>query len=478
MKKTDLLVFISDQHHALYTGYAGHPLVRTPHLDQLVQEGTVMCSAYTSSPLCVPARVSMLTGQLPEKTGVYTNNGAIGTDQATFLHGIAAEGYETVLCGRMHFMGEDQRHGFTKRIMGEMTPLFWGRYGPARKDLGPYVGTMANQSLKIIGGGTSPVLEYDKAVIKAALEYLDQDHEKPQCIVVGTYGPHHTFVAPPELYTYYKERVEIPQSFRQEEEHPVLQEMRVKHNLTEEHVIKLRAAYLGMIETVDGQVGEVREAWNRYLERSGRPGLFVYMSDHGEQAGEHGQIGKSTFYEGSAKIPMIVAGTGVTAGRSVTQPVSIMDLGPTLCAYAEAETPPKQDGSSLKPLLEGGAEDPERIIISEYIATMDGNPVPGRMLRQGNWKYVAYAGYEQYNQLFDVSEDPQELHNRFQERADIAEHFNSILNHQWNVEAIIEKHLDKEEHHRLLSKWGMVSDVPEPERWPVPIEATVLPVVE
>lgn len=478
MKKPDLLVFLSDQHHARYTGYAGHETVRTPYLDQLAQEGTFMCAAYTTSPLCVPSRVSMLTGQLPEKTGVYTNHGAVGSDQATFLHGIAAEGYETVLCGRMHFMGEDQRHGFTKRIMSEMTPLFWGRYGAARSDLGPYVGTMANQSLKIIGGGTSPVLEYDKAVIKAALDYLKQDHEKPQCIFIGTYGPHHTFVAPPERYMYYKERVDIPESFRLDEGHPVLQRMRTENKLTEDNVIKLRAAYMGMIETIDSQVGEVRGAWSRYLERSGRQGVFIYMSDHGEQAGEHGLIGKNTLYEGSAKIPMIVEGTGVSAGRRVEQPVSIMDLGPTLCAYAGAGTPPRQDGISLKPLLENGAENPERYIVSECMATLDSRPVPGRMLRQGNWKYVAYAFHEQYNQLFDLSADPQELHNLAQERSDVAGHFEIILKQTWDTAGIIEKHLEKAEHHKLLAKWGKATDVPELERWPVPVEATVLPVVE
>ncbi|MEK3910285.1 sulfatase-like hydrolase/transferase [Paenibacillus sp. FSL H7-0331] len=476
--KPDILVFLSDQHHAQYAGFAGHSLVRTPHLDQLAKEGTVMSTAYTSSPLCVPSRTSMLTGQLPEKTGVFTNEGAIGSDQATFLHGIAAEGYDTVLCGRMHFLGEDQRHGFTRRIMGELTPLFWGRYGQARTDLGPYVGTMANKSLKIIGGGTSPVLEYDKAVIKAALEYLQEDHAKPQCIVVGTYGPHHTFVAPPDRYMYYKEWMDIPESFLQDDGHPVLQKLRQNHQLTLENVTKLRAAYLGMIETIDSQVGEVRSAWNRYLERSARPGLFVYMSDHGEQAGEHGLIGKSTFYEGSSKIPMVLAGEGVVAGRNISQPVSIMDLGPTLCAFAGAETPPRQDGMNLKLLLNGGAEDAERIVISECMETLEGKHIPGRMLRKGNWKFVAYAYYEQHNQLFDLSSDPKELHNLVHERADIAEQFQAQLDASWNIPAIIEKHQQKLEHHQLLAKWGKAVDVSEHERWPVPEEATKLPVVE
>ncbi|TBL74650.1 sulfatase-like hydrolase/transferase [Paenibacillus thalictri] len=478
MCRPDIFLFLSDQHHANYTGFAGHPLVRTPHLDRLAEEGTVMNAAYTAAPICVASRVAMLTGQLPEKTGVYTNEGAVGCDQTTFLHGIAAAGYETVLCGRMHFLGEDQRHGFTKRIMGELTPLFWGRYGAARSDLGPYVGTMANQALKIIGGGTSPVLEYDKAVIQAALEYLNNDHEKPQCIVVGTYGPHHTFVAPPELYSYYKAIVDIPETYRYPDHHPILSGMR-NDGLTEDILIQLRAAYYGMIENVDRQVGEVREAWNAYLQRSGRQGVFAYMSDHGEQAGEHGLIGKSTFYEGSAKIPLLFAGDTVAAGKTVEQAVSILDIGPTLCDFAQSETPPRPDGKSLKGMLTGEqAEDEERMVISEFIYTLDGQPIPGRMLRQGAWKYMAYAIHEAHSQLFHIGKDPHETSNLILSRADIADRFQAYLNQSWDIPAIVEKYQEKREHHDLLAKWGRAVDVPEPERWPVPEAARQLPVVK
>lgn len=477
MTKPDILLFVSDQHHALYSGFAGHPLVRTPHLDKLAAEGTTMTRAYTTAPLCVPSRMSMLTGQLPENNGVYTNEGALGSDQTTFLHSLAAEGYETVLCGRMHFLGEDQRHGFTKRIMGDMTPLFWGRYGSGRTDLGPYVGTMSNQSLKIIGGGTSPVLEYDKSVVRAALDYLSHDYDKPQCVVVGIYGPHHTFVAPPELYAYYKERVDIPDSYAENLDHPILSRLQ-NGQLNPDNLRKLRAAYMGMIETVDGHVGEVRAAWDRYLARSEREGLFMYVSDHGEQAGEHGFIGKNTFYEGSVKIPMIVAGADVPAGHRVTQLVSIMDIGPTLCEWAGAETPPRQDGISVKLQICGGAEDAERIVVSGLIHKADRRTVPARMIRQGRWKYIAYAGFEGADVLFDIESDPDELYNLVEERSDIAEKFRSYLQDRWKPDAIADAYNMKAEHYALLAKWGRTVDVPEPERWTVPPEATVLPVVE
>ncbi|WP_372630638.1 sulfatase-like hydrolase/transferase [Cohnella sp.] len=478
MSKPDILVFLSDQHHANYAGYMGHGLVRTPHLDRLAADGTAMNNAYTAAPQCVPARASMLTGRLPEKTGIYTNDGAIGSAQTTFLHSLAAEGYETVLCGRMHFLGEDQRHGFTKRIMGEMTPLFWGRYGKARSDLGPYAGTMANRSLKIVGGGDSPVLAYDRAVVRAALDYLSRDHEKPQCIVVGTYGPHHTFVAPPDSYSYYKKRVDIPASFRADSANPILAQLR-QDGLHEETLLKVRAAYFGMIETIDGQLGQVREAWEGYLRRRERQGAFVYLSDHGEQAGEHGLIGKRTFYEGSVKIPMIFAGDGVTAGRTLSQPVSMLDVGPTLCDLAGAAAPPPRcEGRSLRPQLSGGEEDRERMVVSETIFRYEGRLIPARMLRQGRWKYVAYAYHEEHNQLFDLQADPSELRNVRSEERPVEQAFLEHLRSTWDIEAIVEKQEELAEHYALLGRWGSAVDVPEPERWAVPPEATKLPVIE
>ncbi len=477
LRPPDMLIFLSDQHHADYMGFRQHPIVRTPHLDKLAEDGAAATAAYTASPLCVPSRMSMLTGHLPEKTGIYTNNGAIGCDYTTFLHGLAAAGYETVLCGRMHFLGEDQRHGFTKRIMGELTPLFWGRYGRARTDLGPYVGTMANESLKIIGGGNSPVLEYDRAVVRAALDYLQDEHAKPQCLVVGTYGPHHTFVAPPDLYSYYKELADVPPTFGDRLLHPVVAGL-IDTRLTKENVLKLRAAYFGMIETVDRQLGEIRQSWDDYLQRSGRRGMFVYVSDHGEQAGEHGLIGKSTFYEGSVKVPMIFAGNGVAKGHQLREPVSLMDIGPTLCDLAGADTPPAQAGISLLPQLAGGAGDASRVICSETMNRAGERLISGRMLRFGNWKYVSYALDKTQDQLFDMRDDPHELRNLIRDEPEQAAYFQDWLRRTWHVSEIAAGQEERMAHHRLLAKWGMAVEVAEPERWKIPEHAKRLPVIE
>jgi choline-sulfatase len=92
MSSKDILIFLSDQHAGYCAGYAGDRVVRTPNLDRLAASGTVFDSAYTSCPLCVPARMSLLSGQLPSKTGIFTNDDSLASGQATFLHSLGAAG--------------------------------------------------------------------------------------------------------------------------------------------------------------------------------------------------------------------------------------------------------------------------------------------------------------------------------------------------------------------------------------------------
>lgn len=464
----DILVFMSDQHSALCCGYAGDPIVRTPNLDKLAAEGVAFDNAYTSCPLCVPARVSMLTGQLPVHTGVYDNNGAINEDQATFMHSLTVAGYETVLCGRMHFIGDDQRHGFTKRIMGDFSPTTWGRDALQREDMGDFCGThFVGQCLKIVGPGTSPVIEYDKAVIQAALDYLAQPHDKPQCIWVGLYQPHFPYVAPRELYDYYLKKVSMPDSrlHKNNHHHPAV--IHKEQYPEDEKILGARAAYYGMIENVDHMVGQVKEAWDGYLKKFDRKGVFVYMSDHGDQIGEKDQYGKQTFFELSSKIPVIYSGEGVEAGARRKGAVSIMDIGPTLCELGGTTPPPAQDGKSLVSSIRGNEDDENRIVLSEFVETVKGQYVPCRMAKMKSWKLIHYAGYDDYDLLFDLSKDPEERDNVREENPQIYRELKAAVTDGWNVEQVVRTHTLKVKNHDILNQWGRVSGFQETERWEV-----------
>lgn len=476
MAKPDILIFMSDQHSPIYSGFGGSKIVETPNLDKIAQEGVVFDAAYTSCPLCVPARVSMLTGQLPSKTGVFTNNGAISEEQPTFIHSLAIQGYETVLCGRMHFMGKDQRHGFTKRIMGDITAIQWGVKEKMAEELGDFNGTLGeNGCHKVIGGGNSPVLEYDKAVIKAALEYLSVKHDKPQCIVVGTYAPHFSYVAPPDLYQYYKDKVELPESTRMNTEyyHPATKHK--EQHTDDENIKNIRAAYFGMITNLDRQIGQVHKEWKNYLNNSEREGVFVYLSDHGDQIGERNLYGKKTFFEGSSRIPLIFEGSGIQKGHQVKGAVSIMDLGPTLCGLVGTNPPAAQHGKSLVSNVTQMADDINRPVISEFIDRMKGKAVAGRMVRRGDWKLISYASYEENDALFNIKEDPFEIYNVIGSNPDVASELRKIINENWEVDIVLEEFENREVNHVILSKWGKMMNFDESERWNIPKESTSLP---
>ena len=189
MKQPDILLFMSDQHGADYCSW-GDVKVDTPTLDAIRKTGTVFENTYTSCPLCVPARISFMSSKLPSDTGCYGNQDALPDITPCFTHALVAAGYETVLAGRMHFVGEDQRHGFTKRIAPDITPVSWTV--PKEKmaqERGNLMGCQGEPfCLNYVGAGESPVMNYDKMVIEQVLEYLEEPHEKPQFILVGTYG--------------------------------------------------------------------------------------------------------------------------------------------------------------------------------------------------------------------------------------------------------------------------------------------------
>lgn len=417
--RPDFLIFLSDQHDGRIQAHNGDRIVRTPNLDALAAEGVCFSDAYTPCPLCVPARMSLLTGQLPSKTGVFTNSGSIHPEMPTFLHSLANAGYETVLCGRMHFEGMDQRHGFTKRIADDITPTAFGGQDRFLRQLAPCGVLLTGVGcLQAVGGGNSPTLEYDRYVVSRAVDYLAREHEKPQCIVVGTYGPHHPYIAPEALYQYYLDRVTLPENL----DAPVGSYAAEKPLDRDPTLVRaVRAAYYGMIEFEDGCVGAVRSAWQDWLRRRGRQGVFAYLSDHGDHAGERGLYGKQTMYEPSLRVPMLFAGDGISSGVRVDTPVSLLDVAPTVLELAGARQLPGGEGRSLAHTLLTGALPEEVPVIAEWInGPYSGGVHYGRMLRRGRRKMVHFPDFPEEDLLTDPDTDFWERENLLSTEPDTA----------------------------------------------------------
>jgi choline-sulfatase len=473
----DILIFMSDQHSASKLGCMGDTIVRTPNLDQIAQKGVVFDQAYTTCPLCVPARMSMLSARLCSAIGQLNNSGSIHSEQPTFLHSLAIAGYETVLCGRMHFEGLDQRHGFTKRIADDITPTHIGSGQEVINERGEYAITFGEPgSIRIIGGGNSPTLEYDRYVVNCALEYLQQEHDKPQCIVVGTYSPHFPYVAPEDLYEYYLDKVDIPETAQEDFNSVHTVHAKRMTDKSEKVVRAVRAAYYGMIEFNDQNIGKVHEAWKKYLEKNSREGLFVYLSDHGDHAGERGFYGKQSLYNASMHIPMIFEGDGIKSGVRIGSPASIMDLGPTLCEMAGAGMIPRQDGISLYNQLFTGEEKDSRIVIGEWINGMFSNERRfGRMVRKGDWKYITYADYPQDDELYNVIKDPLEMIQVKEEYPEIAEEMRELAYKGIDVDKIIQDNILRDENYNIIKQWGIATRVEGVGRWILTEEAKEKP---
>ena len=254
----DILMFMSDQHAWSYMGSAGHPVQETPSLDRIAENGVSLDNMYTSCPLCVPARLSMATSRFPSRIGVLSNSCLIPEDVATFMHSLVASGYETVLCGRMHFKGHDHLKGFSKRIFPELLPSFWGKACSPSHYLQRFADTFSeSHCLEYVGTGYSPVLEYDEHVVQAAMEYLSQPHDKPQFLVVGTYAPHFSYVAPEEYFQKYYGRVPGPSARPDTIDYRMPALEHKQQFPSGETLTKARAAYCGMVENLDRQIGQI-----------------------------------------------------------------------------------------------------------------------------------------------------------------------------------------------------------------------------
>ena len=407
MKRPNLLVVLSDQHGAPFLGAAGHPLVHTPVMNRLAGEGVMFDRAYCHSPLCVPSRSSFVTGKALQHLGVWDNGAILPSKERTIGHRLTEAGYEAVLSGRMHFNGQDKTHGFDRQIADDpdanATIPNW--------DAGGKVDGHPFQSLPAeVGEGIS---KDDKAEA-AALDFIWQrtDAKQPWAMIVGFCHPHRPWNAEQRFWDHYPlDAIDLPQHGpREVDEHPIharnrqLRQM-PEDGFSEDAVRRARAGYYACISRVDEKLGHLLDA----LERSGQREntIVVYTSDHGEMLGDHGLWMKSSLFENSIRIPMILSmPQRFKAGRTIDANVSLLDLAATLCDAGGADTS-GMDGRSLLPMLDNEmnatADWPDDVRV-EYYATWTDRPVA--VYLRGDFKLI-YA-LDDPPQLFNIREDPLE----------------------------------------------------------------------
>jgi choline-sulfatase len=408
--KKNILLIMSDQHNKKLLGCYGNEIVRTPNLDRLAAEGMTFTDAYCAAPLCVPSRMSFMTGRQPSSNKVWTNSGQLSSEIPCWTHQLSLSGHETTLIGRMHFNGPDQWHGFQQRPVGEIGfPIeSWGidKLGCSQERSAPLVA----------GKGTSPYKWYDDRITEATCEYLRTkaaDKSQPFAAVTGFLLPHNPYIGPAELFDYYYDKIDLPE-VDEFVEPPDVAIYKAVHGFAEpldpEQIRRARAAYFALCEYTDTRIGHILDC----LEATGlaENTVVIYVSDHGDMAGEKGCWTKSCYYDGSAGVPMVIRAPGITEpGSSSSSVVNLYDLPPTLCDLAGAEPMPYIDGHSLVPLLHGDDSAWNNETYSELCNTTAGNCIVSRMIRSDDWKLWYDATNKVAPALFNLKIDPEELNN-------------------------------------------------------------------
>lgn len=415
MKPANLVVIMSDEHNPKVMGCAGHPVVKTPHLDALAREGTRFTGAYTTSPVCIPARAGFACGKYIHQIGFWDNADAYDGSIPSWHHILRARGHEVVSIGKLHFRTADEDHGFTE----EQVPMhiLEGKgdlMGLIRSDLPRRGG--ARKMAAMAGPGETPYTFYDREICSRAQVWL-REHgtrpgERPWVLFVSFVAPHFPLTAPPEYYyPYWEQSLSMPKLYAREQRprHPYLQDYAASfcyddYFASEHDVKRALAGYFGLVSFLDDNIGKVL----RTLDETGLSAhtRVLYTSDHGDNLGARGLWGKSTMYEEIAGVPLILRGPDIPVAGIVDTPVSHVDCFPTIVESAGVPFEAVRDGHpgvNLAEIATGCS--PDRTVLSEYHGM--GSTTGAFAIRMGKYKYVHYAGYPA--QLFDLQKDPEEI---------------------------------------------------------------------
>ena len=422
--RPNILMIMADQLTARALGAYGNTFAHTPNIDNVAANGVTFDNFYCNSPICAASRASMMTGQYPYRIDVYDNGSELRASVPTFVHLLRQAGYQTMLSGKMHFIGPDQLHGFEERLTTDIYPASfawtpdWEQGVPLNE--GSNVKTLRDSGIC----RWNLQLSYDEEVGYQALGCLRREAKRleshpaqPFFLCASFTHPHDPFVITPEWWNRYADDAITLPAISQVTEtlHLYNQWLQFHHGvdafpLTEEQVRDARHAYYGMVSYFDHKVGELVTE----LKRLGlyENTVILITSDHGEMLGEHGMWFKRTFYEESVHIPMIVGWQNVIpAGRHVTPVASLVDLFPTLCDLGavpiEQLEPITLDGDSFYSLLFDDIPSWKDSATIEYCG--EGVIRPMRALRSQHYKYVSVVTCDPL--LFDLDDDPHETSN-------------------------------------------------------------------
>jgi choline-sulfatase len=478
MRKPNLLFIMSDQHAQQVAGCYGDLVVATPSIDRLARRGVTFDNACTTSPICVPARMSAITARHAFRQDCWTNSDYLASDVPTMAHALGAAGYEPTLIGRLHALGPDQLHGYVRREIGDHSPNW---IGIPRHDMGVLTNTNEPERVSITrsGPGRSAYELKDADVAAAAVAAITAlgrrqgaAAEQPFALTVGLMLPHAPFVAAPADYARYAGRVGPARLRVPAAEHPWIRWWRQNREIVdvpEDEEVRARTAYYALVDRMDRMIGTILDA----LDAAGLADdtLVVYTSDHGEQIGARGLWWKHTFFDESIKVPMILAWPGrLPQGERRAQVVNLMDLTAGVLDALGAPALPNSDGRSLLQVAHASETPWVDETFAEYCTDATpswtgGMAVRQRMICTGRWKLIAYHGYRP--QLFDLADDPNEVHDLAEDarHAGVRDALLQRVLADWDPDAIDARMRRRVADKQLLGAWARATKPESAHLW-------------
>jgi len=417
--KPNILLLLGEQHRGDCLSSDGHPVLLTPNMDSIGGNGTRFTNAYSTCPVCVPARRSLISGQFPASHGAFSNCNTEWDIDETLGLVLRDNGYQTAWIGRsMHQAPVRKRFGFEEVVLldhrcDDDYDEFLRRNMP--EGGGGYWGSgVMHNDWTARAFHLPEELHTTNWTIYEAQRFLDRrDPTRPFCMVVSFVASHPPLV-PPAFYLERYLRTGVP--------NPVIGDWAEspanggigdgvsvrKVDLKNEALLSARAGYYGLINHLDDEIRRLMNGIQRGVPLGNT--VIIYTADHGEMLGDHHFWAKSVPYQGSVRIPMLISapgGYGFKKGQVIDRPVGLEDIMPTVLDLVDIPIPDTVEGNSLVALLKGENDE-----WREYLHLEHANL--HHTLTDGKEKYIWFTN-DGREQFFDISKDPHELHDLISE---------------------------------------------------------------
>ena len=410
-----VFILVQDQRWDEF-GYAGHPFVRTPHIDRLAREGVRFENAFVATPVSLPSRATFLTGQHSHKHGIRESGARNANSQPllTWPEMLKQAGYTTAFVGEWDMAsGADRRPGFDHWV--------------ALKNGGDYLNAELN-----IDGKNQAVNDYITDVLTDyAVDFLKRDYDRPLCLVVshsaiGKDKSGEAIPAPRHKDLYAKQPIPLRPNFGVTAgKPPVLQKVLAPVSTAkskpaiQEETVRNRLRALAAVDESVQRIYEILQD-TRKLDNT----LIIFSSDSGYFHGEHGLKGDAHLpYDEAVRIPLLMRLPPLVKPSRINHVVQNIDIAPTVLELAGAPAPTQLQGRSLVPLLGGTNVIWRNSVLIQHFPSSTGAPAGGvddlgyQVIRTDAWKYIHYTNLDHADELYDLRVDPFELNNLFNNRA-------------------------------------------------------------